>query len=79
MFSAELQRDSEHTLEIDSNGEIVLTCTETGRFIKFPGTSTVESMKAQMEAHRVANVGQVTLTSIEAKKSELLAGLKPGE
>lgn len=75
MFDAELQREAPHTLEIDNNGEVVLTCVETGRFTKLPADTTVESAKAYMDAHRTANTGQITVASIEEKKAALLAGL----
>lgn len=76
MFSPELQKEAEHTLDIDTNGEIVLTCVETKRFVKFPAGTSAEAMKAQMEAYKNANKGKISLASIEAKRAELLEGLK---
>ena len=79
MFNAELQKETEHTVDIDSNGEIILTCIETGRFVKLPKETDSEGLKAYIAAHKKANEGQVTQASIEARKAELLEGLKEEE
>lgn len=77
-FCANEQADTAHVLDIDGNGEVVLTCA-CGRFIKLPRTTTPESLKAYVEAHKAANEGQITVESIEAHKAELLAGLQEPE
>lgn len=71
MFCAAEQTDTDHTLEIDGNGEIVLTC-DCGRFVKLPRDTTPDQLKAYIEAHKAANEGQISVASIEAKRAELL-------
>ena len=78
MFDAELQRDAEHTLTVDGNGEVVLTSVETGRFVKLPKGTTPDELKAYVEAHKAANMGQVSVASIEAKEQELLSAFDEG-
>lgn len=74
MFCANEQAETEHTVEIDGNGEIVLTC-ECGRFIKLPEGTDAEGLKTFVQAHKEANEGQRSVESIEKAKEELLAGL----
>ena len=74
-FSAELQCETPHTLDIDTNGEIVLTCTETGRSLKYAPGTTPEKLKELLAAHKAANEGQITTAAIEAQKEELLSAL----
>lgn len=75
LYNATLQKDTEHTVEIDGNGEIILTCVENGHFIKLPAGTNSEGLKAYIEAHKDLNSSQVTVESLEAKKKELLEGL----
>lgn len=75
VFNAGLQRETEHTVDIDGSGEIVLTCTETGAFLKLPAGTDAAGLKAYVEAHKASNEGQVTQESLDAKKAELLKGL----
>ena len=75
IFCANEQVDTDHTLDIDGNGEVVLTCG-CGRFVKLPKETTVDSLKAYIEAHKAANMGQISQESIDAKKDELLAGFE---
>jgi hypothetical protein len=75
MFDASLQREAPHTIDIDGNGEIVLTSAETGRFVKLPATTTPDELKAYIAEHKAANEGQITVASIEEKKAELVAAL----
>ena len=74
VFCANEQADTEHTLDMDGNGEVVLTCA-CGRFIKLPADTTPESFKAYIAAHKEANMGQISQESIDAKKAELLDSL----
>jgi hypothetical protein len=74
-FDATLQKDVDHAVDIDGNGEVVLTSVESGHFIKFSGVATAADLEAKLAAHKAANLGQVTLASIEARKAEILAGL----
>lgn len=85
MFCARQQRDTTHELDIDGNGEIVLTCTENvgtekepeicGRFVKLPAGTDAEGVKAYVAAHKESNQGQVSVEAAEAKKAQLLADL----
>ncbi len=70
-FCANEQKHTNHALDIDGAGEIVLTC-ECGRFIKFPKGTTPEELKKLLEDHTVANVGQISMEAIEAEKAKLL-------
>lgn len=76
-FNADLQREAEHTLDIDQNGEIVLTCVENGRFLKFPAGTSADDLKALLAKHKEENEGQVTVEAMEAKKAEILEALAP--
>lgn len=78
MFCANEQDDTEQVLDVDGNGEITLTC-ECGRFIKLPATTDAAGLKAYIDEHKAANMGQISQDSIEAKKAELIAGLKADE
>lgn len=75
VFCAEEQADTDHVLDIDGVGEIVLTC-DCGRFLKFPAGTTSEDLKAYIAKHRASNQGQVSVAAIEAYKADLLAGLE---
>lgn len=74
MFCANEQTDTDHTLDIDGNGEVVLTCA-CGRFIKLPADTTPESLTAYVEAHKASNEGQITVEAMETRKAELLGEL----
>ena len=76
MFDASLQKDCDHTIDIDGAGEIVLTSVESGRFIKLPKDTDAAGLTAYIAAHKAANMGQVSQESLDAKKAALLAGLK---
>jgi hypothetical protein len=77
-FCANEQDDTDHTVDIDHNGEVVLSCG-CGRFIKLPADTTPESLQAYVVAHREANMGQVTQEEVDSKKAELLNALVPKE
>lgn len=74
MFCANDQAETDHTLDVDGNGEVVLTCA-CGRFTKLPADTTSESLATYIVAHKASNEGQITVASLEAKKQELLDGL----
>lgn len=76
MFDASLQRECDHTVDIDGNGEVVLTSVESGRFVKLPKGTDADGVRAYIAAHRSANEGQVTQEMIEEQKAAILAGLK---
>jgi len=75
VFNASLQKETEHSIDIDGNGEIVLTCIENGRFIKFPAGTTAEQLKELLAAHKESNHGQVTQEALDAQKEELISKL----
>lgn len=85
VFCAREQKATAHTLDIDGNGEIILTCTANvgteeksescGRFIKLPKDTTSAELKTYIAAHQTANEGHITQESLDAKKAELMAGL----
>jgi len=75
MFDASLQKDCDHTIDIDGAGEIVLTSVESGHFVKFPAGTDAAQLAELIAAHKAANEGQITQASIEEKKAALIAGL----
>lgn len=74
VFSAELQREVPHTLDIDGNGEVLLTCIETGRSLKYPAGTTAAQLKVMLAEHKAANQGQITQEKLDEEKAALLAG-----
>lgn len=85
VFCVEEQCETPHQLDIDGNGELVVTCTSNigtedapaicGRFLKFPKGITSEELKIQIQSHKESNQGQISVRQIEAQKEELLKGL----
>jgi hypothetical protein len=75
VFNADLQKETEHTVDVDDNGEIVLTCSENGRTLKFPAGTTGAQLKQLLAKHKKANEGQKTVAALDAKKAALLADL----
>lgn len=75
VFNAELQKETEHTLDIDGNGEIVLTCVENGHFIKFPAGTTADQLKVLLVVHKQQNEGQLSVAAIDAEKQKLIDAL----
>lgn len=76
MFDASLQRECDHTIDIDGNGEIVLTSVESGSFVKLPADTDAAGLASFVAAYKSANEGQVSIASLEQKKAALLAGLQ---
>jgi len=73
-FCANEQADTQHSVDIDSIGEVVLTCG-CGRFIKFPAGTDAATLKAGLEVHKASNEGQITREKIEAMQAALIASL----
>lgn len=71
VFCAREQKETAHVLDIDGNGEIVLTC-ECGSFIKLPRGTDAKGLKEYIASHKVSNEGQISQESIEADKKKLL-------
>lgn len=66
VFCASDQAVAPHELTVDSmNGEILATCSNCGRTLKFPPRVTPEEFSALLEAHQSANEGQVSLEATE--------------
>lgn len=74
MFCAAEQLETAHSVDVDGNGEVILTCA-CGRFTKLPGSTDAAGLQAYVAAHNASNVGQVTQESIDEKKAALLASL----
>jgi uncharacterized Zn finger protein len=71
IFCAGCQDVKEHELAASSSGEVVATCPECGRVLKFPAGIDKTSFEKAIEAHEEANKGQVSLESIESTLAEL--------
>lgn len=63
IFNAELQQETEHELVVDQNNEILATCLETGRFLKFPNVPEVVFDEYVAE-HKAHNEGQVNIEEL---------------
>ena len=59
-FCANCQAEKPHAIEVNVNGEIVLTC-ECSRFIKFPPGLDAPSIDSLLATHKTANEGQVSI------------------
>jgi hypothetical protein len=87
-FCAVEQKVTEHTLDIDGIGEVILTCTSNvgtdkepkicGHFIKFPKDLKPEQLKELIAKHQFVNEGQMPIEHIEKKKNELIDALLEG-
>lgn len=74
LFCAAEQMDTDHAVDFDEMGEIILTC-ECGRFLKLPKGTKAKELKDFVEAHKAVNQGQISTASLEAQKEELLNDL----
>ncbi len=82
VFCSVQQAETDQTLDVDGNGEVVLTCTANvgteeepvacGRFIKYPKGTTAETLKAGIAEHKFVNEGQLSVDEIEKEKTELI-------
>lgn len=73
IFCANCQEDTAHTGAVDLNGELVFTCTVCDRFIKVPAGMSAADIKKHFEAHREANVGQVSIQPSHDTLDELMS------
>lgn len=72
VFCANCQDVTEHTAEVDTNGELVFTC-ECGRFIKVPTEGlSKDKLDNLLEAHQTANEGQMSAEAVEKAKQDVL-------
>lgn len=81
VFNAELQKETPHTISLNPNGdgEIIFTCTETGRAIKVPAGLSKEEVDAFLVKHKEANVGQVSMEEYQKQEQELIDLLADSE
>ena len=91
VFCATEQIETPHVIDIDGNGEVILTCTTQhgvdenekpilcGRFLKFPAGTTAETLKELLATHKKVNEGQVSVEGIEKEKEALIEGLTETE
>jgi uncharacterized Zn finger protein len=49
------QTETEHTVETDSNGELVYTCLVCGSFFKLPAGLKEDQIKQQLEKYKEVN------------------------
>ncbi len=73
IFCAKCQKETEHTGQVDLNGEFVFTCLICEGFFKVPAGYKAEDIKAHFEDHKKANEGQVSVAESEATLDELLS------
>lgn len=72
-YCAALQKDTEHEVTLDPSGDLVFTCLESGRFFKISGKLSAEEIKAELDARKSLNEGQVSVEEIEAKLDDVLS------
>lgn len=70
VYCAYDQEYTKHTIDVDENGETVLTC-DCGRFVKIPASVKPADMKEYLVSHAEANEGQVSREDIDKKKTEV--------
>ena len=75
LFDETLQKEVPHTLDIDANGEVVLTSTKSGHSVKLPRGTDGDALKAFIKTHKEQNAGKITVAALEKQKEELLASL----
>lgn len=68
------QKDTEHEVTIDANGDYVLTCP-CGSFFKLPGTNDKKANDAALESHKAENEGKITLAALEKINEEKLKNI----
>ena len=71
IFCAREQKETVHTLELSpENAEVIARC-ECGEFIKFPAGVDKETFNKLIEAHKLANEGQVSIEAAEKNLQDL--------
>lgn len=70
LFCADSQEVVNHTLEVDANGEVILT-SPTGRVIKLPAGTTATQLKEFAAKHKAANEGQLSVEKLEQQTNAL--------
>lgn len=69
------QKETDHIVTIDANGEFVLTCSSCKSFIKLPGELKKEDIDKTLDAHKKENEGKVTLEAQEKINDEKLKNI----
>jgi hypothetical protein len=70
IFCANCQAETKHGLSASPSGEIQANCEVCGRLLKFPADVKPEDFQTLIDAHKEANVGQVTVESINKKLAD---------
>lgn len=70
IFDATLQKEVDHELVVDQNGEIVATSVESGHSIKFPAGLTRGQFDKAVAAHRKNNEGQEVIDPKDVAEHE---------
>lgn len=73
VFCANDQVEQPHEVNIDTNGEWLLTCTNCQRTLKFPVTFSAQDIKDSLAEHKAVNEGQITQEIIDKKINELIS------
>ena len=73
IFDASIQKEVPHKLEVDQNGEIVATSTESDRSIKFPSGLTHAQFEKAIADHKKGTEGQQVISKeeLEAREADL--------
>lgn len=75
IFCTKEQKETDHVVTIDANGEFVLTCSSCKSFIKLPGELKKEDIDKALKAHKDENEGKVTLEAQEKINDEKLKNI----
>lgn len=76
MFDASIQKVCEHTVEVDGNGEYVITSTETGRFTKLAADTNVDELNTYLHEHNSVNTDQLSVAELEVKAVDMVDALQ---
>ena len=79
IFNVALQEVTDWTVDVDGSGEVILTCTADGHFVKFPADATVEDIKAWVADHNKTAPTLVTQKALDEKKATILKGFSEGK
>ena len=77
-FCANCQEETPHTVSVQDNGEILLTCI-CDRFIKLPADLEPDGVKTCLDEHKAANEGQLTVERLEDAKNKLIAAFNEAD
>ena len=66
---AQCRADTEQTMTLDKNREVVATCPTCGRQLKFPLAGSPAELDALIAAHKASSAGQITVEMAEAEQA----------